>query len=356
MLLLSARLQVALVLSVAGALHAQLATAPSPEHIAYWNKEIGARQRVCSLQGIVVDMDGAPVSGATVVLAVRRYSPGTTTQFAEQLEDMVVTVPTDSQGRFEAAGLSGMEVCMSAIEKEGYAYSSMTTAPRRVYSAAELAARPQERFTFRVRKRGPTAFLLKDMLLDIFDPNKPSKVSLDIIGMHMRRVRGVATEIDTHRMVDVWYEAEYLPTEEYELTLHASSDGGIQEAGELYQAPEQGYGPEVKIRLGITGMASKTVHLYTQSRKPAIYAKLTLGMSASDSQLDLSWTITTNPYGDRSLEESPELELVPVVSVELANQAQAAFARGERPSRPDIKALVRSAQKTGAASQPSTRP
>lgn len=297
--------------------------------------------------GKVQDQLDQLVEGAEIVLHITRFSPNMEKLFGETKE---VHVKTDSQGYFTISQEKGRSLYVKEIQKEGYAFSAKQNPIGEYRYAGE-----SQNFTpdqanpvvFRMRKTGPTAFLLQDrsVALQFRVAESGKMIGYDFV--QRGPIRNVAnpTGDDAVRVTDLQVKAT-LNTNDATWAVVLSpgnTNGGIIVSEQLlYEAPNAGYQQEYTFTPE-DRKPVKAKYVYLKSRDPAIFTRIEIEhINANKDFFRLSGKSVTNPYGDRNLEQATDLPYE--VTKQLTDEAKASFRQNKRPTKPDLPKLVKEAK------------
>jgi hypothetical protein len=315
---------------------------------------VKSKVRDIDFWGKIVDFDGNPVPDAIVVISVRNFDSVADVFFSSKKHEL----KTDSKGLFEFQG-KGMSVSIREISKAGYEYKyefletshfdyTYKTISRGIQNVP-FKPDPDAPFTFKIRKRGTVEYLWTNSLYGRF--SKVESVPVEVVllarwadeygiyhGTLDKRGKGYRTydENGKYRSGGRGTPPKQLHTscqfnEDYsafDLTFQYLGDnGGLIVSDEmLYEAPSDGYFPEVHISnpmkeiqpnfdrpvnlhgkkkyLYVKGLYESEVfysrielELYTQSHEPQ-----NPHQSDSDVHVIVRGKIYTNPAGSRWLE------------------------------------------------------
>ena len=284
--------------------------------------------------GVVLDQFGVPVAEAEVEASWRFIS------LTLQDKVKVVTLKTDSKGRFDFFSGPFNPPLIRTIRKKGYEYNPTFN----VYDTSQnlkeslIAQSANNPVSLTIRKMGPTTYLysLMDNRLqakeqtylgayNIFEPNtKPIK---DLSNLHNpERYDLLFSTVRTSN----GYQIHAKPI------LQSSFQFNSQL---LYEAPDSGYLPEATLDIPFSDQ-EQTVYLYFISRNPAVYSRMRISITADENELRLYFRTWTNPYGSRNLEYEPNLPAD--LLLKLMDEAEDALKSGKLPPEPNIPQMIAS--------------
>ena len=293
--------------------------------------------------GKVQDQFDQPVEGAEVVLHITAFSPNVEELFGQTKE---VLVKTGSQGRFTVTNQKGHSIYIDAIRKTGYAFSVMQNSEEYRFSGEDQNFTPNQAdpVIFRVRKKGPTVFLLEDRYLEFYIPVAESGKVISYDFVQRRSIRNVANPAgdEAALVADLQVKATF-NTNDTTWTVILSpggTNGGIIVSDQLlYEAPDSGYQAEYTFRLE-DRKPPKAKYVYLKTRDPAVYTCYEIEyINVNKEFFRLSGKSVTNPYGDRNLE--PETDLPYKGTKQLTDEAKNAFRQNKRPEKPDLSRLLK---------------
>ncbi len=339
--------------------------------------------------GRVVDDSGRPVEGAEVHLVIRRFSlrpPWFETADRVQLK-------SSKDGIFSIQNERGRRLIIEKITKNKYDNKSFHESPKGFDfiedngnvlfyyqnigegGLSKLVPDPRNPVAYRLRKKGPEAFLMKggggfSFTIDESGTYKGydffregSAFPIQHEELEHPKVYGEPVTCDLR------IRATFDPTSSLWTLVLApgNADGGILASKDLlYEAPATGYQPSLTIlvpammnREPRSGDLIRTPvparYLYLRSRKEpthSIYSRIDLGEEiraswapppkkgdAPVASIHLSASATFNPYGERILEEATDLPW-PVARA-IRGEAEEAHRRGERPEAPNLAQRVK---------------
>ncbi|MBI2924696.1 MAG: carboxypeptidase regulatory-like domain-containing protein [Verrucomicrobia bacterium] len=260
-----------------------------------------------SFWGLVVDQDNRPLAGARVVMSIRQWH-------ATSLSDIDAAfirreVHTDGGGRFALADVSGDNVTLEIVEKEGYRLSPKA---QKTFSYGQSpephSANPAQPFVIRMWKAQPSD-LLRSFTVSRLIPYDGSAVWVDLLEGRLSEGTDPAGDLK----ITLEREPRDIPLArrdpfDWRATIEASS-GGLKLAEDefMYFAPADGYQDRVQIEMPATAQdwkPSKQVSLYVKARDGRCYARVTLDFRANYSGEKTGFTVeaAVNPTGSRNLE------------------------------------------------------
>lgn len=333
---------------LAGRLAGQPATTQADEEAIAEATRESLRQHVALmtkpliLYGKVVDQSGNGVEGAEVVMHVDTWDAG---EGLVGLSIREVRLRTSAEGMFRMDGsMSGTGFSVHDVELEGYEFRKRDSwrGANYVTSYKPDPARPE---ILRVRKRQPGTFL------NPLSGSVRIESGDQVFGINLFGSGGVGKVVpppkrlpDNH-YTDVKFSAVHVPERsEYLVTCEAggASDGVQYSMEELYTAPDDGYRQKVSFAVKeVESDSPPRYYLYTKSRKPSLYSRITLIFSARPDRLRIDFTGVANPYGEKNLELDPGLLEVREVYYGLRKESEKAFTKGRRPEKPDLARLLR---------------
>lgn len=306
--------------------------------------------------GKVVDQSGAPVLGAEVSITFYAYAIN---EGGEVMSDKILK--TDSNGLFVLSHVKGKELVVNTIQGQGYEFPYHGGSPEGSHFEYAGVSHPYvpnqaHPVVFFGRKKGPGDCLLTQYISIGFSPSDASVIGEDLIlGAQLPfQPSDVITQLGGDPVVwDLKIQASFDATKRFwSLRLTSDSqDSGIFVSDKiLYEAPAEGY--KSSWMLGPNAPKAGGRYVYLRSRKPYIYARIDFGESFSvkkwpfvdDRFSQQKWDFSingravVNPFGDRNLENDTELPFD--VRHQIQTEIDSAFRHGNRPTKPDLSALV----------------
>jgi len=250
----------------------------------------------------VVDQDGQPVTGARVSLNYRTWHAG-----ASDVNGVVteVSLATDQAGRFELTGVSGDRLTIENVEKSGYILSSKDKKTFTYAAGPELYSpninSPYLVHMWKQVEHEPT-ISRKD-----FYGFQPDGRTYSIDLFTGKNIEGAQGKDDLQ--VRISRPQDIHPREKFVWSIElAIPNGGIVATSDefLYQAPENGYSPSIKIEMDPkdpdwTSVLRKS--FYIQTRGGAIYGavQMTIRPVYNDKSA-IGFQSILNPAGSRNLQ------------------------------------------------------
>lgn len=294
-----------------------------------------------TVYGAVLDQHQQPVDGATVTL--RWEEPNYVAHKPRAVEREVYT---DGNGQFKVEVKTASRFFVEQIRKPGFEF-------REDYSPFYGLSDDNAKIAFlqstsstspmilTLRKKGETAILVVRRRKTIVRDDETNIVR--IVFADDRPVSTTPSDSAQGRdlSVDLCVKAAFSPEASTWVVAFRSpdDDSGVLEDNEiLYEAPEGGYRHESTIAVGL-GRADyrKHVYLYVKSRKPPLYSRVDVELVPHREILYVNFDISTNPYGDRVLED--ETDLPWDVRERLEAEATAALAAGRLPEKPELERI-----------------
>ena len=293
--------------------------------------------------GKVQDQFDQPVEGAEVVLHITAFSPNAEELFGQTKE---VLVKTDSQGRFTVANQKGFSLYIKNIRKAGVAFSVVENSEEYRFSGEDQNYTPNQAnpVIFRVRKKGPTVFLLQNRYVEFSIPVAESGKTIGYDIIQRRSIKNIASPVgnETAFVADLQVKATFNTNDATwaVILLPGGTNGGIIVSDQLlYEAPDSGYQAEYTFTPE-DRKPLKLKYVYLKTREPAIYTRYEIEyVNAGKKFFRLSGNFLTNPCGDRNLE--PETDLPYEVTKQLTDEAKTAFRQNKRPEKPDLSRLLK---------------
>jgi len=308
--------------------------------------------------GMVTDEQGNPVELAEITADVKVQNQ-TPPEFAEVQEQKAYT---DPEGRFSFEGISGIQLTIREISRDGYEDFQKTGNPstdyyysganRKLYSPSEETpvsfflleyieptylirigqeeewevgvqrltegkkpGVPEESGGFSFRFYGKGA-VVHDFVRKMIQPVKPTG-------------SGNKTPFSTDLVMTVTFD---VGKKGFSLNLESPGQGGGVLVSEKYlrRAPETGYEEKVDFQ---PPKGRSTFFIYVKSREPSIYTAVVVKSIIMDQYGLLHYIAAVNPYGGTSFVQArgTEEELK-----EREAEAIAALVRGQLPRKPQI--------------------
>lgn len=331
-----------------------------------WSARLGKIENVrMDLYGKVVDQYGNPVEGAEVSINLNRFSRNTMGR-----ESRDIQVKSDAEGRFKISNEKGMNLHIKTINKKGYDFSqsydqwinkTFRYSGGKYQNEEYYIPNPGQPEIYRGRKMGEQTFLIKHQLNFPFKAKEFNfEKGMDlIVGWNIKPEEMRTLVLNGDPLVcDLKAKATFDNKKRaWSVVLTANSPGGGVLVSDqlLYEAPQEGYLPSYTFTQGKENPI-KARYIYIRSRQPFIYTRMDLGDQFNvnswpfinmgekgDWNFHIGGKTATNPYGERNLEESPELTAG--VRKILEDEVHAAFRRGTRPSKPDLMKLIKQEEK-----------
>ncbi|MBU0673008.1 MAG: hypothetical protein KJ950_00010 [Proteobacteria bacterium] len=287
----------------------------------------------------VVDQTGAPVDGAK--MKVSRSYISLPNVFDPVVEDEWFVA--DSTGMINFKTIVEDDVDIFEIEKKGYEFSYFFSPFYDLNEDEAMEAFKQsvnQPIVFTLRKLGPTTYVYKNEGGGRF--SKPdSFVIYDIYDQGLYSIDRDLTKLRVPYRYDLILDVTK-STAGYTFKVLPVQDTGSMQAVDqlLYEAPQDGYFKEVALTLNV-GEELET-YLYFTSRDPAVYSRMKMELTATETDLRFRYETWTNPYGSRNLELEPDLPFD--LYDKLRKEAEAALKSQKLPPEPDIPAMIASGQ------------
>lgn len=298
---------------------------------------VKARETSIYFFGKVVDQGNNSIEGALVEVHVRHFI--ITPPFF--MGTRRFTVSTDKNGVFEINDISGSDLFVNEISKDGYAFSrSANERTSFRYKGIEgedhFVPDKKDPVFFEIRKKEDPTFLFKGQGGPMLKPPKAT-VAFDFIQERTR----LADESPDLLVTAIYHE----DAQEYEIVFVPQGYGaGVIVSEEvLYQSPEEGYNSQYVTRIK-RGAHIPQKNLFVRSRDVSIFTRMDLELLPGKKFLRLAYEFWTNPYGDRILE--PETEIPFAIMKRLKGEAKVALKQGKRPKKHDLKALIKAEKET----------
>jgi hypothetical protein len=292
---------------------------------------VKSSERDFVFQGKVVDFDGNPVSGAIVVLSVRKFDPAA--EYFMNSDKPELT--TDSKGSFRYKG-SGISIHIRDIIKEGYEFKneylefdhfaydlSMKSGPS-VKNLIPFDAKSEGPFVFKIRKYGVVDYLVTDLFHSWSFRKSQNKAYCPLVLGEWNDAYGHEMNLSAHSFeknkcleISCTFNESY---SEFHLLFRCTvEDSGIILSEKLlYEAPENGYQKEITYDNTLRKPTNdgrfdrwhdKLLYLYVQGPGKSYYSRLNLSLttdppsdSCTDPYVHIGWDVYTNPLGRRYLE------------------------------------------------------
>lgn len=293
--------------------------------------------------GKVVDQADRPVDSAEVVGSITYFVPNAAKLFGET---RAVVVQSDSQGCFKIGGITGRNLYIKNIAREGYEFKPVEN-PVGLYRYGSkhetYVPDPLNPVTFHVRKKGPGEFMMQERSVDILFMLRHSGKGMGHDFIQQRHISNVEKMGgDAGYVFDMKVTATFNAKDSTWEVMLAPGDvnGGLLLSDQLlYEAPADGYQPEYAFTAE-RRKAFKAKYIYLKSREPAIFTRIEIvGIAADDQKFRLTGQSVTNPYGERNLEQATDLPYE--VEQKLWDEVQAAFRENRRPVKPDLSQVLR---------------
>ncbi len=350
-------------LLVTGLLGLWFATARvNPFKILLFNRQI-------RFVGRVVDQFEQPVPGARVTIQFGQAVP--VGMYQRVTEDVYTT---DRKGYFSIRWRLGIGLLVTKIDKRSYEYSVDSNIRVTGWDVVQPPGPTPSWNTpavFHLRKRGETTHLKKGQVPIGFEVDKAGAT----FGFDLIRNDDIPPDELNHPSIngeplccDILYKGLWNPkNHSWSVVLSTGTPGGGLLISDqiLYLAPETGYQPS--LTLAPTGEPSRREkwghqkhghpgprYLYLRSRTPFVYARIDLGEDfdvndwpfvrqivgpGETYSFGLSNGYVINPYGDRVLDQEPDLPIDTQLELEKEIRAAYRFHVNGRPSKPDITKL-----------------
>lgn len=274
--------------------------------------------------GVVIDQYGGSVPGARVHAHVRHFS--LIPPFFMATKE--VTVETDNVGKFEISGITGSDLFINDITKDGFEFNiddNSTNDFRYRGADGEYVFSPDinEPVIFKMRLKTEPVFLLEKQGGPSMSP--PSAT------VYYNFIEEFTHAINTQpdMVVTSYYHEE---SQEYTLVFRAVGlAAGIYASEETtYQAPESGYESEYSITVN-RDIRPPRMNLYIRSRDNPIYTRMDVGLYPGKKFVRIDYKSWTNPYGERSLE--PDVDLPATEWIRLRDEAIRALKNNRYPEK-----------------------
>ena len=318
--------------------------------------------------GRVVDQYGQPVRGAHVTIQFGQAVP--IGMFQRVTEDVYTT---DRHGFFSIRWRVGTDQLVTRIEKRGYEY--LTGNNLKVTGWDYIQPRgPAPSWNapavFHLRKRGETTHLQRGQV--------PIGCEVDQAGLTFGCDMVQGCRVSPERVQNPSINGEPLccdilskglwnpKNHTWTVVLSSGTPGGGLMISDqlLYVAPETGYQPS--LTLAPTGEPSRwdrwgnhkdehpgLRYIYLRSRTPYVYARIDLGEDFDLNDRPFVWKVlpgetyeyqlsngyVINPYGDRVLDEEPDLPFDTRLELDETVRRAYRFNVNGRPPKPDIAKL-----------------
>ena len=258
--------------------------------------------------GKVVDQFDQPIKGAVVHAGVTRYAP---------FDPMLMAVKdidekTDKNGLFEIK-TRGHKLMIRNILLDGYG-DFWRLNPERgfeysVLGSAEIAFVPDSKkpIVFVIRERNMPTYLTKVASKINCKRGETSEVSLGVAKDWITSEGKPKSRHGSGKHKDIKVSvANAEDRKSYDVIFSSlDKDSGMILSDELlYEAPEDGYSPEIKISLNTTDDVGDTLkYLYVKARAGAMYSRLKVEFRLARTMgIRISISGLTNPDGSRNLE------------------------------------------------------
>jgi hypothetical protein len=293
-----------------------LQTSPTPDLSIYktdpkwiwWNEQMERDRNFewkmpISFYGKVIDQDNRPVEGAKVALQWTDMSANGTSER---------TIFTDSTGRFELTGVSGKNLGINHIYKEGY-----YAVNKGLQTGFEYAAFFEPSFhqpdvnkpvVFRLRKAGeiPNKLIVRESLIGL--PANGVAQTIDLRTGGKGAIGNVAISLTRG-------EQKEGNRYDWSIQIEGVQGSGLIESEDefMFEAPEQGYLPKYsyKIDADSTNWSSEArKNYFVRSGNGDSYARLEIKfMPKYQKNAAARIRFFVNPTGSRNLEYTPNTVL-----------------------------------------------
>jgi hypothetical protein len=289
--------------------------------------------------GRVVDQFGQPVPGARVTIQFGQAVP--LGMYQRVTEDVYTT---DRKGYFSIRWRLGIGLLVTKIDKRGYEYSVDSNIRVTGWDVVQPPG-PAPSWTapavFHLRKRGETAHLMTGEFTFGFGVDQSGvEYGYDLIrgdGLSPKQLKDPSLNGEP-LCCDLLFKGIWKAKDRTWSVVFAGGTpgGGVMISDQLlYQAPDNGYQPSITLAPTPEDPSrweqwkhEKDQHpglryLYVRSRNPYLYSRIDLGANfdvndwpfirriviPTDRYQFTSWTnkYVINPYGDRVLDEEPDL-------------------------------------------------
>lgn len=258
---------------------------------------------------------------------------------------------TDAQGEWRIALRKVDYICATLVSDNRYDYPQDLSC-----QASDLEETIWSRdnpLVLHMRKRGKGTVLLHsseprpwvDPVLPLISPACERQVDLSQMLATCTLARGRPIDTNTAFHADLIIESVTIePSHDFRITFRApnASDGVILSDKQLFEAPEDGYGPSATVT--VRRVEFRPGYLYVRSREPPLYTRIQWELMPSEHPMDRSkdaygfyYETWMNPYGSRNLETAVEVD--PNLWKELEREARTALAEGRRAEEPDLDKL-----------------
>lgn len=254
-----------------------------------------------SFFGKVVDEQGQPVSGTKVTLQWTDLSQSGTTE---------KTLISGADGRFELTGVTGKNLAVIQIQKDGYYRADSAVQQSFEYAAFFEASyhRPDRGnpVVFRLRKQGtvPPELITRETLVAIVPDGSPHSISL--------RTTRKATDIDGDIAIKIFRPADIQATRyDWSATVEGLNGAGLIESHDefMFEAPAEGYEPRYTYEFPQTAtdwQGRLRRRYYVSARGGTFFARVEVEfMPRYQTNAAVQIRFFVNPTGSRNLEYPP---------------------------------------------------
>jgi len=291
------------------------------------------------LKGQAVDSDGRPLEGVKIQLS------WSTAGFLIGLpmdHNKTTWVTSYKNGAWTFKLDKPSQVSIRTAVKEGYAFDRLHSSMSDLAGLAERQNLTEFPTTVVMRKKLEESLLLgyKELYdfgeLYMWAQQGTSKlINFDILAGYDNRKKPEYTDIEIATRFDST-NACWL------LTFRAPDGlGGLVNTNELlFEAPKEGYTPEVNFRVAIKDRTpEERNYLYLKSQKQGLYTRIVYSYDSwNDDRTGPNFRLylgtATNPYGEQSFEDATELRKYIFARDELLEEAKKAIRAGSLPKKP----------------------
>jgi hypothetical protein len=326
----------------------------SRSEVIRYMKEMQEMDENIFFYGKILDQNGHEVVGAEVTWGTERFDP----YYLKKgeywfIRPVSIRSKSDSSGLFSLLSEKGGILSLIDIKKDGYRFLKSNNRSVFDYRKDIIDSFVPDRnnpIIFYLRKMGDPMYLVErtgsygfGFTVFVSDNKIPAYDFIQgkkIIDLKNRKSREKDITADLKMAAD--FNAS---DKSWRITLSTGTpDGGILMSSELlYEAPVEGYLAECVIEIKQEEQREEDKYIYIKSRRPSIYTRLEIrSISATEEWVSLGIKKSfTNPYGDRNLEQIPDLENISSeLHIKLVDEIRKSFSEGRLPEKPDIKLIL----------------
>jgi hypothetical protein len=292
------------------------------------------------LKGLAVDSAGVPLAGVKIQLS------WSTAGFLIGLpmdHNKTTWVTSDKNGAWTFKLDKPSQVSIRIATKEGYAFDRLRSSMSDLAGLAERQRLTEYPATVVMRKRLEEVLLLGYKELYDFgelymwaQQGTSKQINFDILASYENRKKPEYADLQISTSFDSTNTC-------WMLTFRVLDGlGGLVNTNELlFEAPKEGYTPEVNFRVAIKDRTpEERNYLYLKSQKQGLYTRIVYSYDSwNDDRTGPNFRLylgtATNPYGERSFEDATELRKYIFARDELLEEAKKAIRSGTLPKKPE---------------------